>query len=167
MGPRRGRDRSVEGPTGVEAEPLRPAADQAALQAAGEADLVFLIHAPSAEEAERYRRELLAHGIPAAVDDGWAGPWVGFESGVPVFVPATLADIAAEHVAELEFGRPEETAVVDEDDVLDETDDLEDLPDEDLDDDIEDLDDEDLDDDWDEDEDEWDDEDDWEDEDEY
>jgi len=136
-------------------------------------DLVLLVHADDMAVAERYRSELLAHGIPAVVRGEPTGERPDAGMGVPVLVPEALADEAAERIAELESSRPEDGHVVD-DEFDEETDDLENITDNDLDDldeDIEDSDediedsDEDLDEDLDEDidediEDDWDDEDD-------
>jgi len=153
------------------------------------AELVLLVHADNMAEAELYRTELAAHGIPAVVEgeNAAVGAIPDLGAGVPVLVPENLADEAAELIAELESTRPEGTAVQEKDVFDEETDDAEAIPEtdldeldledeegEDLDDELdEDLDDEldeDLDDDWDdddEDEEDWDDdEDDWDDEDE-
>jgi hypothetical protein len=154
-----------------------------------EPDLVLLVHAEDIAEAERYKTLLQGHGIPVAVGANGRGGARLAGRGVPVLVAETLADAAAEVIAELEFIRPE-GRTVDEEDIFDdeETDDLEAVPaedlgdldeaddleedldeaddlDEDLDEELdEDLDD-DLDDDWEDDDEDWDDEDEEEDED--
>jgi hypothetical protein len=125
------------------------------------ADLVLLVHADNMAEAERYRSELMGHGIPAVVESERVGGFGAIDGmGVPVLVPETLADEAAERIAELESTRPEEGPVEDED-IFEEEEDLDDIDEEDvdLDDDLDDKVDDDLDDDLDEDLD-----DDWEDE---
>jgi len=129
---------------------------------------VLLVHADNMAEAELYRAELAAHGIPAVVEgEGVAVAGVpDLGAGVPVLVPETLADEAAELIAELESSRPEEIPVEDKDVFDGETEGAEDLPEADLgeldlveeeDEELDDLDDEelddDLDDDWDDDED--------------
>jgi len=117
-------------------------------------ELVLVVHANNLAEAELYRAELEAHGIPAVLEQGGAGvagiPDVG--AGVPVLVPEELADEAAEFIAEIETTKSEDHALDERDDTLENED--EDL-DEELDEDEEDWDDEDLDEDED-----WDDEDD-------
>jgi hypothetical protein len=117
-------------------------------------ELVLVVHANNLAEAELYRSELEAHGIPAVLEQGGASvagiPDVG--AGIPVLVPEELADEAAEFIAEIETTKSEDHALDERDDILDNED--EDL-DEKLDEDEEDLDDEDLDEDED-----WDDEDD-------
>ena len=117
-------------------------------------ELVLVVHANNLAEAELYRAELEAHGIPAVLEQGGAGvagiPDVG--AGIPVLVPEELADEAAEFIAEIETTKSEDHALDERDDI--EGEDAEDL-DEKLDEDEEDLDDEDLDEDED-----WDDEDD-------
>jgi hypothetical protein len=120
-------------------------------------ELVLVVHANNLAEAELYRAELEAHGIPAVLEQGSAGvagiPDVG--AGIPVLVPEELADEAAEFIAEIETTKSEDHALDERDEILDnEGEDAEDL-DEKLDEDEEDLDDEDLDEDED-----WDDEDD-------
>jgi len=118
-------------------------------------ELVLVVHANNLAEAELYRAELEAHGIPAVLEQGSAGvagiPDVG--AGVPVLVPEELADEAAEFIAEIETTKSEDPALDERDDILDNED--EDL-DEELDEDEEDLDDEDLeeDEDWDDEDDE-------------
>jgi len=116
-------------------------------------ELVLVVHANNLAEAELYRAELEAHGIPAVLEQGSAGvagiPDVG--AGVPVLVPEELADEAAEFIAEIETTKSEDHALDERDDILDnEDEDLEEELDEDE---------EDLDEDLEEDED-WDDEDD-------
>jgi len=120
-------------------------------------ELVLVVHANNLAEAELYRAELEAHGIPAVLEQSGAGvagiPDVG--AGIPVLVPEELADEAAEFIAEIETTKSEDHALDERDEILDnEGEDAEDL-DEKLDEDEEDLDDEDLDEDED-----WDDEDD-------
>jgi len=118
-------------------------------------ELVLVVHANNLAEAELYRAELEAHGIPAVLEQGSAGvagiPDVG--AGVPVLVPEELADEAAEFIAEIETTKSEDPALDERDDILDNED--EDL-DEGLDEGEEDLDDEDLeeDEDWDDEDDE-------------
>ena len=118
-------------------------------------ELVLVVHANNLAEAELYRAELEAHGIPAVLEQSGAGvagiPDVG--AGVPVLVPEELADEAAEFIAEIETTKSEDHALEDRDDILDNED--EDLNEE-LDEDEEDLDDEDLeeDEDWDDEDDE-------------
>ena len=117
-------------------------------------ELVLVVHANNLAEAELYRAELEAHGIPAVLEQSGAGvagiPDVG--AGIPVLVPEELADEAAEFIAEIETTKSEDHALDERDETLDNED--ENL-DEELDEDEEDLDDEDLDEDED-----WDDEDD-------
>jgi len=160
MGPARHRRRRHE-PSDAASSARPPGADYA--------ELVLAVHAVNMVQAELYRAELAAHGIPAVVEGESAAvggiPDIG--AGVPVLVPENLADEAAELIAELESTRPEGMAV---DDVFDEElDDTEELPETDLDElDLDDEEDDDLeddwdDDDWDDDEDDWDD-DDWDDE---
>ena len=119
-------------------------------------ELVLVVHANNLAEAELYRSELEAHGIPAVLEQSGAGvagiPDVG--AGVPVLVPEELADDAAEFIAEIETTKSEDPALDERDEILDNEDD-EDL-DEELDEDEEDWDDEDLeeDEDWDDEDDE-------------
>ena len=140
-------------------------------------ELVLLVHANNLPEAELFKAELQAHGIPALLEGegvGVAGiPDVG--AGVPVLVPEELADQAAELIAELESARPAvrparkgsvwigEDDDLEDDETLDQREgDLEDIDEEDIDE-LDSLDDEndkddDEDDDWDDDEDDdWDD----------
>jgi hypothetical protein len=125
-------------------------------------ELVLLVHAGNMIEAELFKAELEAHGIPTLLQGEGAGvagiPDVG--AGVPILVPEELANQAAELIAELESARPDELAF-DDDEILDErVGELEDIDDDDvseldsLDNDLRDDDDEDdSDDDWDDDED--------------
>ena len=140
-----------------------PAPERAAGGSAPEyTDLVLLVHAPNLAEADLYKTELEAHGIPTILE-GEAPSLVGIGAGVPVLVPEEFADQAAELIAEFESAKPEGQAVDEKEDIfesedrdeLEELDELEDLADEDPDDDEEeDEDDVDEDDDWDEEEDE-------------
>jgi|WetSurMetagenome_2_1015567.scaffolds.fasta_scaffold537450_1 hypothetical protein len=125
-------------------------------------DLVLLVHAGNQAEADLYKTELEAHGIPAVLE-GEGSSLAGIGAGVPVLVPEEFADQAAEFIAELESAKPEDHAVdekeelfedEEERDELEELDALEDLDEDDLDedDDLEDEDDAEEDDDWDEDE---------------
>ncbi|MBL7140938.1 MAG: DUF2007 domain-containing protein [Planctomycetes bacterium] len=168
MAPARHRRRHAQPPPETDAAPT-PAAPAPA-PGADYAELVLLVHADNMAEAELYRGELAAHGIPAVVEGESAAvagiPDLG--AGVPVLVPETLADEAAELIAELESSKPEDIPVEDKDVFDGETDDAEDVPvadpdeldlDDDEDEDLDDEEDEDLDDDWDDDED-WDDDDD-------
>ena len=125
-------------------------------------ELVLLVHAGNMLEAELFKAELEAHGIPTMLEGEGAGvagiPDVG--AGVPVLVPEELADEAAELIAELESTRPEGDDL-DDDETLDKRgEDLEDIGGDDL----EELDS--LDDDLDDDDDDWDDDEEWEDDDE-
>ena len=118
-------------------------------------ELVLLVHAANMPEAELFKTELSAHGIPAFLEGEGAGvagiPDVG--AGVPVLVPEEFADQAAELIAELESAKPEGNALVEKEDIFeededaeeaDEVDEVEELEDEDLEEDEdEDLDDED------------------------
>ncbi|MGB2753869.1 MAG: hypothetical protein WBD75_07625 [Phycisphaerae bacterium] len=109
-------------------------------------ELVLVVHANNLAEAELYRAELGAHGIPAVLEQGGAGvagiPDVA--AGIPVLVPEELADEAAEFIAEIETTKSEGHALDKRDDILDnEGKDAEDL-DEKLDEDEEDWDDEDT-----------------------
>jgi hypothetical protein len=146
-------------------------------------ELVLLVHAANIPEAELFKTELSAHGIPAFLEGEGAGvsgmPDVG--AGVPVLVPEEYADQAAELIAELESAKPEGNALDDKKNIFEEEDaegdeeveEVEELEDDDLEeeededaDDEDDLDEED--DDWEEEDDEEDEEDeeDWEDDDE-
>jgi hypothetical protein len=92
--------------------------------------LVLVAHAGNVDEAELYKTELEAHGIPAVVEGGGVGvagmPSVG--AGVPVLVPEGLADEAAELIAELESTRTEGMPLEGKEDIFDEgNDELEDL----------------------------------------
>jgi len=127
-------------------------------------ELVLLVHASNLAEAELFKAELRAHGIPALLEGKGAGvagiPDVG--AGVPVLVPEGLANQAAELIAELESTRPEGDALEDEAILHEREGDLEDIDEEDTDElDSLDKDLNDEDDDWDDDEDE---DDDWDDE---
>jgi hypothetical protein len=107
-------------------------------------ELVLLVHAPNLAEAELFKTELEAHGIPAVLEGEGAGvtgiPDVG--AGVPILVPEEFADQAAELIAELESAKPEGNALAkdeeifeedeDESDDLDELDELDELEDDDL-----------------------------------
>jgi len=145
-------------PRKVRAATAPDAAETPAPRPAAEAELILLVHADDMVEAEQYKSELEGHGIPAAVggETPGGGPLAG--RGVPVLVSEALAEAAAEVIAELEFTRVEGRPVDEQGIFKDEADDLQGVPDEDLDDDLdEDLDD-DLEEDWDEEDD---DEDDW------
>jgi len=168
-----GEHRMAKGPNGrqtADGEPTREAQNQAALSepAADKpqtddgktleyTELVLLVHASNLAEAELFKAELQAHGIPAFLEGEGAGvagiPDVG--AGVPILVPEELANQAAELIAELESARPGGDALENEA-ILDEHEgDLEDIDEEDttkLDSLDKNLDDED--DDWDEDDDE-------------
>jgi len=141
-------------------------------------ELILVAHAGNLAEAELFKTELEAHGIPAILEGEGAGvagiPDVG--AGVPILVPEEFADQAAELIAELEAAKPEAIVMNEDEDTLEEDEDTEDVEEvDDLDelDDVEeedleeeeDLDEEDEDDD-EEDEEEWDEEDEEEDEDE-
>ena len=124
-------------------------------------ELVLLAHANNLPEAELFKAELQAHGIPTLLQGEGAGvagiPDVG--AGVPILVPEELANQAAELIAELESIRPEGDDLDDEDILNQREGDIEDIDDEDT----EELDSLDDEDDEDDDEDDWDDEDDdWE-----
>ncbi len=137
-------------------------------------ELVLVVHANNLPEAELFKTELEANGIPTVLEGEGAGvaglPDVG--AGVPVLVPEELADRAAELIAELESTKTEGKDLDETDEIFDESAGLEDVDDldddkgEDWDDDDEDDwdDDEDEDEDWDDEE--WDEEEEWEDEDE-
>jgi hypothetical protein len=118
-------------------------------------ELVLVVHANNLAEAELYRAELEAHGIPAVLEQGGASvagiPDVG--AGIPVLVPEELADEAAEFIAEIETTKSEDKPLDDRDEILDNEGEGAEDPDEKLDEDEEDLDDEDLeeDEDWDDD----------------
>jgi hypothetical protein len=72
-------------------------------------ELVLVAHASTMAEAELYKMELKAHGIPAVLEGESAAvtgiPDVG--AGVPVLVPEEMADEAAELIAELESSKTE------------------------------------------------------------
>jgi hypothetical protein len=164
------------GPAKPEA-PLAPTPDEHEYT-----ELVLLVHAANIPEAELFKTELSAHGIPAFLEGEGAGvsgiPDVG--AGVPVLVPEEYADQAAELIAELESAKPEGNALDDKENIFEEEDaevdeeveEVEELEDEDLEEEEDDADDEDdldeEDDDWEEEDDEDDDEEDedWEDDDE-
>jgi hypothetical protein len=103
------------------------------------AELVLLAHAANLAEAELFKAELEAHGIPAILEGEGAPIAVTPGAGVPVLVPEEFADQAAELIAELESAKPEGNALAEKEDLFDEEEDL----DEDVDDDIEDIDEED------------------------
>jgi hypothetical protein len=106
-------------------------------------DLVLLAHATNLAEAELFKVELEAHGIPAILEGEGAPIAVTPGAGVPVLVPEEFADQAAELIAELESAKPEGNPLADKEDLFDEEDEL----DEDVDDGIKDIDkEEDLDD---------------------
>jgi hypothetical protein len=104
-------------------------------------ELVLLVHAANMVEAELFKTELSAHGIPAFLEGEGAGvagiPDVG--AGVPVLVPEEFADQAAELIAELESAKPEGNALAEKENIFededveeaDEVDEVEDLDDED------------------------------------
>ncbi len=133
-------------------------------------ELVLVVHASNLAEAEVFKTELEANGIPAILEQESAsvGGVPDLAAGVPVLVPEDFADRAAELIAELESSQSEDEDVEDrenifEDDALEDLDnDLEedDIEEEDLDDE---FDDEDLDDEFDDEDDDWDDEEDWDD----
>ena len=147
-------------------------------------ELVLLVHAANLVEAELFKTELSAHGIPAFLEGEGAGvsgiPDVG--AGVPVLVPEEFADQAAELIAELESAKPEGNALDDKENIFEEeeeteeaedVDEVEELDEDDLEEEDEDEDEDDLDeedDDWEEedeeeeDDDEEDEDDEWEDE---
>ena len=135
-------------------------------------ELVLLVHAANLPEAELFKTELSAHGIPAFLEGEGAGvsgiPDVG--AGVPVLVPEEFADQAAELIAELESAKPEGNALDEKENIFEEeADDAEDIEEvEELDDDDpdEEDDEEDDEDDLDEEDDDWEEEDEEEDEDE-
>jgi len=114
-------------------------------------ELVLVVHAGNLAEAELYRAELEAHGIPAVLEQEGAGvagiPDVG--AGIPVLVPEQFADEAAEFIAEIESTKSEDQTVAErEDDTQGKDEDVEDLEDADEElDEEEDWDDEDLEDD--------------------
>jgi transcriptional regulator with XRE-family HTH domain len=105
-------------------------------------DLVLLVHATNLAEAELFKVELEAHGIPAILEGEGAPiavtPGDGDGAGVPVLVPEEFADQAAELIAELESAKPEGNPLADKEDLFDEEDELG----EDVDDGIEDIDEE-------------------------
>ena len=99
-------------------------------------DLVLLAHATNLAEAELFKVELEAHGIPAILEGEGAPIAVTPGAGVPVLVPEEFADQAAELIAELESAKPEGNPLADKEDLFDEEDEL----DEDVDDGIKDID---------------------------
>jgi hypothetical protein len=143
----------------VSEPPQTPASDEQEYT-----ELVLLVHAANMTEAELFKTELSAYGIPTFLEGEGAGvagiPDVG--AGVPVLVPEEYADQAAELIAELESAKPEGNALDEKEDIfeeedkaeeVDELEEVEELEDEDLDDEEdEDLDEEDED--WEEEEDE-------------
>ena len=77
-------------------------------------DLVLLVHAANQAEAELFKTELEAHGVPAVLESE-GGSLAGIGAGVPVLVPEEFADQAAELIAEMESAKPEgKTLVKDE-----------------------------------------------------
>jgi hypothetical protein len=154
-------DLTGRGDKPVEPELLKPADDEQEYT-----ELVLLVHAANLPEAELFKTELAAHGIPAFLEGEGAGvagiPDVG--AGVPVLVPEEFADQAAELIAELESAKPEGNALDEKEDLFDEDDDEDEEEAEELDE-VEDLDDdldEEDDDDLDEDDDDLDEDEDWE-----
>jgi hypothetical protein len=135
---RKGDPPERKSPTKQDANPMKSQSE--AGRAAGEmreyTELVLLVHAANPAEAELFKTELGAHGIPAVIEGEGAGvagiPDVG--AGVPVLVPEEFADQAAELIAELESAKSEGHAVdakenlfeVEEGQELDELDALED-----------------------------------------
>ena len=85
-------------------------------------ELVLLVHAANMVEAELFKTELSAHGIPAFLEGEGAGvagiPDVG--AGVPVLVPEEFADQAAELIAELESAKPEGNALDEKENIFEE-----------------------------------------------
>ena len=154
---RKGDPPERKSPAKQDANPMKSQSE--AGRAAGEmreyTELVLLVHAANPAEAELFKTELGAHGIPAVIEGEGAGvagiPDVG--AGVPVLVPEEFADQAAELIAELESAKPEGNALVEKEDIFEEdedeeeteeVDEVEELEDEDLEEDEdEDLDDED------------------------
>jgi len=112
---RKGDPPERKSPAKQDANPMKIQSD--AGRAAGEmreyTELVLLVHAANPAEAELFKTELGAHGIPAVIEGEGAGvagiPDVG--AGVPVLVPEEFADRAAELIAELESAKPEGHAV--------------------------------------------------------
>jgi len=135
---RKGDPPERKSPAKQDANPMKSQSE--AGRAAGEmreyTELVLLVHAANPAEAELFKTELGAHGIPAVIEGEGAGvagiPDVG--AGVPVLVPEEFADQAAELIAELESAKSEGHAVdakenlfeVEEGQELDELDALED-----------------------------------------
>jgi hypothetical protein len=87
-------------------------------------ELVLLAHATNTAEAERFRSELEAHGIPAILGGEGAAISVtpGDGAGEPILVPEEFADQAAEVIAELESAKPEGYALAAKDDLFEEED---------------------------------------------
>ena len=85
-------------------------------------ELVLLVHAANMLEAELFKTELSAHGIPVFLEGEGAGvsgiPDVG--AGVPVLVPEEYADQAAELIAELESAKPEGNALDEKENIFEE-----------------------------------------------
>jgi hypothetical protein len=112
---RKGDPPERKSPAKQDANPMKSQSE--AGRAAGEmreyTELVLLVHAANPAEAELFKTELGAHGIPAVIEGEGAGvagiPDVG--AGVPVLVPEEFADQAAELIAELESAKPEGHAV--------------------------------------------------------
>lgn len=93
-------------------------------------ELVLVAHANNLSEAELYKTELQARGIPAILEGEGAGvagiPDVG--AGVPVLVPEGMADEAAELIAELESTKTEGHPLNAKEEIFDEdTEDLDEL----------------------------------------
>ena len=136
----------ANGEEGVGAKgPVEPEAPPATVWCGDEheyTELVLLVHAANIPEAELFKTELSAHGIPAFLEGEGAGvsgiPDVG--AGVPVLVPEEYADQAAELIAELESAKPEGNALDDKENIFEEEDaeddeeveEVEELEDEDL-----------------------------------
>ena len=112
---RKGDPPERKSPAKQDANPMKSQSE--AGRAAGEmreyTELVLLVHAANPAEAELFKTELGAHGIPAVIEGEGAGvagiPDVG--AGVPVLVPEEFADQAAELIAELESAKSEGHAV--------------------------------------------------------
>ena len=103
-------------------------------------ELVLLAHATNLVEAELFKSELEAHGIPAILEGEGAPTAVtpGDGAGVPILVPEEFADQAAEVIAELESAKPEGKTLAEKDDLFEEEEEL--GEDEDLDEDPEEID---------------------------
>lgn len=93
--------------------PAPPAAKPGPKDEVEYTELILVAHAGNLAEAELFKSELEAHGIPVILEGESAGvagiPDVG--AGVPVLVPEEFADRAAELIAELEAAKPEGTTV--------------------------------------------------------